>query len=72
MRNPKELALEAVVETLKQSGIAVTKNLESLIDDLLDEQWESRNREILPGKDEAALFKLVKDFVAQHGSGVEN
>lgn len=71
-RNPKELALEAVIETLKDSGITVSKSLESLIDDLLDQQWESRNREILPGKDEAALFKLVKDFVAQHGSGVEN
>ncbi len=72
MNNPKELALDAVIESLESNGIAVSKNLRGLIEDLIDEQWESRNREILPGKDEAALFKLVKDFVATNGSGIEN
>lgn len=72
VNNPKELALDAVVESLESKGIVVSKNLRGLIEDLIDEQWDSRNREILPGKDEAALFKLVKDFVALNGSGVEN
>lgn len=72
MNNPKELAVAAIVEALETKGLIVSKNLRGLIEDLIDEQWESRNREILPGKDEAALFKLVKDFVALNGNGVEN
>jgi hypothetical protein len=69
MRNPKELALAAIIESLEAAGLDVTSNLRTLVEDLIGEQWESRNRDRFPGKDEAALLKLVRDFVAQQENG---
>lgn len=69
MRNPKELALAAVIASLEESSVEVSPKLKTLIEDLIDEQWESRNRDRLPGKDEAALLKLVRDFAAQQDNG---
>lgn len=72
MRNPKELALSAVIQSLNDADIDVTEAMSELIEDLVNDQWNSRNRDLLPGKDEAALMKLVKDFIARtstEGSG---
>lgn len=65
MRNPKELALSAVIQSLNDADIDVTEAMSELIEDLVNDQWNSRNRDLLPGKDEAALMKLVKDFIAR-------
>ena len=72
MRNPKELALAAVLESLAQSGVHVSMELSGLIEDLVNQQWEGRNQDRDSSKDEAALLKLVKDYVARNPSQGEN
>ena len=72
MRNPKELALSAVLESLTESGVQVTQELSALIEDLVNQQWEGRNQDRDSGKDEAALLKLIKDYVARNPSQGEN
>lgn len=69
MRNPKQLAQAAVIESLKNAGIEIDSNLEELVEDLINEQWNYRNRERLAGKDEAALMKLIRDYVARRSEG---
>jgi len=68
MRNPKELALAAVLESLTESGVQVTQELSALIEDLVNQQWEGRNQDRDSSKDEAALLKLIKDYVARNPS----
>ena len=72
MRNPKELALSAVLESLTESGVQVTQELSALIEDLENQQWEGRNQDRDSSKDEAALLKLIKDYVARNPSQGEN
>ena len=72
MRNPKELALSAVLESLTESGVQVTQELSALIEDLVNQQWEGRNQDRDSSKDEAALLKLIKDYVARNPSQGEN
>ncbi len=72
MRNPKELALSAVLQSLAESGVQVTQELSALIEDLVNQQWEGRNQDRDSSKDEAALLKLIKDYVARNPSQGEN
>jgi hypothetical protein len=72
MRNPKQLAQAAVVESLRASGVEVDASLEELVEDLINEQWNSRNRERFAGKDEASLMKLVRDYIARTSEGNKN
>lgn len=72
MRNPKQLAHAAVVESLRTQGVEVDSNLEELVEDLINEQWNSRNRDRFAGKDEAPLMKLVRDYIARTSEGDSN
>lgn len=72
MRNPKELALAAVLDSLSGAGVHVTQELSALIEDLVNQQWERRNQDKDSSKDEAALLKLIKDYVARNPSQGEN
>jgi uncharacterized protein YpuA (DUF1002 family) len=72
LRNPKELALSAILESLTESGVQVTPELSALIEDLVNQQWEGRNQDRDSSKDEAALLKLIKDYVARNPSQGEN
>ena len=72
MRNPKELALAAVLESLAEAGVPTSQELSALIEDLVNQQWEGRNQDRDSSKDEAALLKLVKDYVARNPSQGEN
>jgi hypothetical protein len=72
MRNPKELALSAVLESLTEAGVEVSQELSALIEDLVNQQWEGRNQDRDSSKDETALLKLVKDYVARNPSQGEN
>ncbi len=66
MRNPKELALSAVLKSLYYLGVTVTPELSALIEDLIDRQWEGRNKDRDSAKDEAELLRLVRDYVARN------
>lgn len=68
LRNPKELALSAVLESLAEAGVEVSNELSALIEDLINQQWEGRNQDRDSNKDEAALLKLIKDYVARNPS----
>lgn len=72
MRNPKELALAAVLESLAESGAHVSEELSGLIEDLVNQQWEGRNQDRDSSKDEGALLKLVREYVSRNPSQGEN
>jgi len=66
MRNTKELALEAILKSLKELEIDVSTELSHLIEDLVNRQWEGRNKERDSAKDEAELLKLIREYVARN------
>lgn len=66
MRNPKELALTAILNSLREAGVEVTLELTALIEDLVNKQWESRNQERDSYKDEAELLKLIREYVQRN------
>jgi hypothetical protein len=68
MRNPKELALAAVLESLQKAEVKITADLEALLEDLINEEWESRNRQRMEGKDEVQIMKLIKGYIARQGN----
>ena len=68
MRNPKELALSAVLKSLEEQQVAITSELSALIEDLVNRQWEGRNQERDQVKDETSLLKLVREYVARNPS----
>lgn len=72
MRNTKELALSAILKSLKGLDVEVTKELEELIEDLANRQWEGRNKERDSAKDEAELLKLIREYVARNPSQGED
>ena len=72
MRNTKELALSAILKSLKGLDVEVTKELEELIEDLVNRQWEGRNKERDSAKDEAELLKLIREYVARNPSQGED
>jgi len=72
MRNTKELALSAILKSLKALDVEVTKELEELIEDLVNCQWEGRNKERDSAKDEAELLKLIREYVARNPSQGED
>lgn len=73
MRNPKELALRAILNSLQDSGVEVTEDLTELVEDLVNKQWENRNQDRDPNKDEAELSKLIREFVTRNPrNGVVN
>lgn len=65
MHNPKQLAQEAVLESLAGIEIKVTDEMKALIEDLISTEWESRNRHRMDGKDEVQIMKLVKDYIVR-------
>lgn len=68
MRNPKELALSAVLESLEKADVKVTSDLKALLEDLINAEWESRNRQRMDGKDEVQIMKLIKDYIARQST----
>lgn len=70
MRNPKELALSAVLESLEKADVKVTSDLKALLEDLINAEWESRNRQRMDGKDEVQIMKLIKDYIARQSTQV--
>lgn len=73
MRNPKELALTAILNSLNEAGVEVTQELTSLVEDLVNKQWESRNQDRDINKDEAELLKLIRDYVVRNPrKGIEH
>ena len=68
MRKPKELALSAILKSLKELGVEVTDELKVLIEDLVNIQWEGRNKDRDSSKDQAELLKLVREHVARNPS----
>lgn len=68
MRNPKELALSAVLESLEKADVKITSDLKALLEDLINAEWESRNRQRMDGKDEVQIMKLIKDFIARQAT----
>lgn len=68
MRNPKELALSAVLESLEKADVKVTADLMALLEDLINTEWESRNRQRMDGKDEVQIMKLIKDYIARQSN----
>lgn len=70
MRNPKELALTAILNSLEEADVEVTVELTALVEDLVNKQWESRNQDRDPNKDEAELLKLIREYVIRNpGNG---
>jgi hypothetical protein len=73
MRNPKELALSALLKSLAELEVQVTPELSALIEDLVNRQWEGRNKDRDSAKDEAELLKLIREYVARNPSqGADN
>ncbi len=68
MRNPKELAFSAVLESLEKADVEVTSDLKALLEDLINAEWESRNRQRMDGKDEVQIMKLIKDYIARQST----
>jgi hypothetical protein len=68
MRNTKELALSAILKSLKEIDVEVSTELSELIEDLVNRQWEGRNKERDSAKDEAELLKLIREYVARNPS----
>lgn len=68
MRNPKELALSAVLESLEKADVQITADLKALLEDLINAEWESRNRQRMDGKDEVPIMKLIKDYIARQAT----
>ena len=68
MRNPKELALSAVLESLERADVKVTSDLKALLEDLINAEWESRNRQRMDGKDEVQIMKLIKDYISRQNT----
>jgi hypothetical protein len=72
MRNTKELALSAILKSLKEIDVEVSTELSELIEDLVNRQWEGRNKERDSAKDEAELLKLIREYVARNPSQEED
>lgn len=73
MRNPKELALSALLKSLAELEVDVTPELAALIEDLVNRQWEGRNKDRDSAKDEAELLKLIREYVSRNPSqGADN
>ena len=72
MRNTKELALSAILKSLKEIDVEVSTELSELIEDLVNRQWEGRNKERDSAKDEAELLKLIREYVARNPSQGED
>jgi hypothetical protein len=68
MRNPKELALAAVLESLEKADVKISPDLTALLEDLINAEWESRNRQRMNGKDEVQIMKLIKDYIARQST----
>jgi hypothetical protein len=72
MRKPKELALAAILDSLRKLEVQVTPELKNLIEDLVNLQWEGRNKDRDSTKDEAELLKLIRDYVARNPSSEDD
>jgi len=72
MRKPKELALAAILDSLRELEVQVTPELKNLIEDLVNLQWEGRNKDRDSTKDEAELLKLIRDYVARNPSSEDD
>ncbi len=66
MRNAKELALKEIIRSLGDLEISVSKELKDLIEDLVNRQWEARNKDSDSAKDEAELLKLIRDYISRN------
>lgn len=66
MHNPKELALAAILNSLREAEVDVTSEFTALVEDLVNKQWESRNQERDSNKDEAELLRLIRDYVQRN------
>ena len=72
MRKPKELALAAILDSLRKLEVQVTPELKNLVEDLVNLQWEGRNKDRDSTKDEAELLKLIRDYVARNPSSEDD
>ena len=50
----------------------MTDDMKALVEDLINAEWESRNRRRMDGKDEVQIMKLVKNYIARQSLQGDN